>query len=132
MKIIALVAAFAFVMPPAFAGVELPDGRVIFVIDGDTITVDRVPWRLRGFDTPETGKALCETERALGDKATVRLGQLLNSGVVLLHTRSRLDKYGRVLGDVTVGGVNVGTTLIAEELARPYVGGSRRGWCNVS
>jgi endonuclease YncB( thermonuclease family) len=45
------------------------------VIDGDTIRLhqQKPDVRLVGFNAPETRRAVCDAERALGDKATARL-----------------------------------------------------------
>ena len=65
----------AFVSTPALSG-EIPTGE-IQVVDGDTIKMDGVSYRLMGFDTPETFYAKCASERELGNKATARLIELL-------------------------------------------------------
>ena len=51
------------------------------VIDGDTIRIrqQRPDVRLVGFNAPETRRAICEAERELGDKATRRLRDLVQS-----------------------------------------------------
>ena len=46
-------------------------------VDGDTVEHGRVVYRLIGFDTPETRRAKCPAERALGDQAAGRLRQLV-------------------------------------------------------
>jgi endonuclease YncB( thermonuclease family) len=51
------------------------------VIDGDTIRIgqQKPDVRLVGFNVPETRRAICEAERELGDKATRRLRDLVQS-----------------------------------------------------
>ena len=50
-------------------------------IDGDTIRVGRIVYRLVGFDTPEVGSgAGCERERTLAAHATRRLRELVAGG----------------------------------------------------
>jgi endonuclease YncB( thermonuclease family) len=51
------------------------------VIDGDTIRLNhqRPDVRLVGLNAPETRRAICEAERELGDKATRRLRDLVQS-----------------------------------------------------
>jgi endonuclease YncB( thermonuclease family) len=51
------------------------------VMDGDTIRIhhQRPDVRLVGFNAPETRRAICETERELGGKATGRLRDLVQS-----------------------------------------------------
>lgn len=39
------------------------------------------------------------------------------------------DRYGRVLSELRMSGVNVADILIAEGLARPHSGGTRFSWC---
>jgi endonuclease YncB( thermonuclease family) len=99
------------------------------VVDGDTIWLDGENIRLADIDTPETHEAKCASEQALGDQATQRLRELLNSGPVNVSSIDRdTDRYGRKLRIVAVGGVSVGETLVGEGLARWYAGG-RRSWC---
>jgi endonuclease YncB( thermonuclease family) len=110
--------------------VTLPDGRTLSVIDGDSIAVDGVEWRLLGFDAPEIDSARCEGERRVGIIAKRRLEALISSGQDLVISHSgRSDRYKRPLGALTVGGIDVRETLIAELLARPYNGGFKKGWC---
>ena len=97
---------------PAFAG-EFT-GRVVGVIDGDTIDVlhngqaERI--RLNGIDCPEKGQAY-------GQKAKHAASDLVFGKEVTLHTFGK-DKYGRTIGKVLlVDGTNVNQELVKE------------GWC---
>jgi endonuclease YncB( thermonuclease family) len=99
------------------------------VVDGDTIWLEGQKVRIADIDTPETHEPKCASEKALGDRAAVRLQELLNSGSVTLHAIERdEDRYGRKLRIVLVDGVSVGDTLVAEGLARWY-GAGRKPWC---
>ncbi len=99
------------------------------VVDGDTFWMAGVKIRVADIDTPETHPARCPEEARLGAAATQRLQALLNSGAVTLHPIERdTDRYGRKLRRVSVDGRGVGDTLVAEGLARPYLG-RRMGWC---
>jgi endonuclease YncB( thermonuclease family) len=117
------------------------------VIDGDTVRIlnQKPDVRLVGFNAPETRRAICEAERALGDKATRRLRDLVQS--------SKLDfdfvacacppgtegtpvcNYGRRCGTLKADGRDVGAILISENLAVPFVCGQTRcpptpkPWC---
>lgn len=103
-----------------------------YVYDGDTVALDcpdgRNSARLLGFDTPETKDYGCAAEKALGDRATLRLRALAQSGALTFSGES-YDKYGRILTVMKVDGVDVAGTLIAEGLADPYLGGKRINWC---
>lgn len=99
------------------------------VVDGDTFRMDGDRIRIADIDTPETHPARCPEEARLGAAATQRLHVLLNGGAVTLHPIDRdTDRYGRKLRLVEVNGRSVGDTLVAEGLARPYLG-RRMGWC---
>lgn len=121
--------AAAFWMTPLSA--ETINPRSIYVIDGDTIDIGAERFRLVGFDTPETYHPQCAYEKALGDQATARLKQLINSlSVIELVVQPGRDRYGRGLARLFVGGTDVGSVLVNEGLARPYKGGRRAGWCD--
>ena len=99
------------------------------VVDGDTIWLGGQKIRVADIDAPETHEPRCAQEQALGDQASRRLRQLLNSGAVSLQAIDRdEDKHGRKLRIVLVDGRSVGERLVDEGLARRYAGG-RRPWC---
>jgi micrococcal nuclease len=87
--------------------------------------------RLVGFDTPETGsRARCQSERVKGDRATVRLRELVSTGAVNLELvrcacptgteGTSACNFGRSCGVLRVDGRDPGNILIAEGLARAY------------
>ena len=99
------------------------------VVDGDTIWIEGRKVRIADIDAPETHEYRCSSEKALGDRATQRLIELVNSGPVTMRTIDRdEDRYGRKLRIVMVNGTSVGDTLVGEGLARYYEGG-RKPWC---
>ena len=99
------------------------------VVDGDTFYFGRDKVRIAGIDAPETHPPRCASEARLGEAATHRLRDLLNSGEVTLTRIDRdEDIYGRKLRNVAVGGADVGAALIGAGLARDYAGG-RKPWC---
>ncbi len=102
----------------------------IYVIDGDTVDIDGERYRLTGFDTPETKRAECNREKALGDRATARLRELIQirRPIELIEAKGR-DKFGRRLAKLFVAHENVGDILVAEGLAREFKSGQRQGWC---
>lgn len=93
------------------------------VVDGDTIWLAGEKIRLADIDAPETHDPRCSSEKALGDRATIRLQQLTLQSI----DRDR-DRYGRLLRLVIVNGQSVGDTLVNEGLARWYDRG-RKPWC---
>lgn len=100
------------------------------VVDGDTFKFAGETIRVADIDTPETHPPRCAREARLGERATVRMQELLNAGPVTIQPYKRPhDRYGRLLAVVTRDGVSLGERLVAEGLARRYDGGHRRGWC---
>lgn len=99
------------------------------VVDGDTIWLKGEKIRIADIDAPETHDYRCASEKELGDRATRRLHQLLDGGLIGLRPIGRdRDRYGRKLRVVLIDGESVGDILVGEGLARPYAGG-RRPWC---
>lgn len=99
------------------------------VVDGDTIWLQGTKIRIADIDAPETHDPRCSSEKELGDRATLRLQQLLNGGTVTLETVDRdIDRYGRKLRIVDVDGKSVGSVLVREGLARVW-DGARHPWC---
>lgn len=105
------------------------------VIDGDTIEDLRAgaTYRLVNIDTPETGsRARCSAERALGDRATEAARTLIAHARQLeLRATGRIDRYGRIIAVVLIDGQDMGETLMAEGLARPWRG-RREPWCDAN
>lgn len=125
---------------------------IVSVYDGDTIKTN-LTWRLPeplnivsvriyGIDTPElpaksyaiTGKlnrAKCVKEAELALKARNRVVEIVG-----LNKKMKVSSFkwgrngGRIVGIVTVGGVNIGETLINEGFAVEYYGkGKKQDWC---
>jgi micrococcal nuclease len=96
------------------------------ITDGDTIRCGAERIRLADIDAPELSEPKCPSERALATRARDRLAELLG-GEFQIH-RTGTDRYKRTLARITVDGVDVGSILVREQLARPWEG-RRRGWC---
>lgn len=93
---------------------------VVKVHDGDTITL-RVEWRdfdfplrLLGIDAPEMN--------AGGEEARDWLkGQILGNEVdIVIDANNRVDKYGRLLGHVFYGGLDMSQQLLFLGLATTF------------
>ena len=128
------MAALCVALPQASQAAEQERPR-IEVVDGDSIAVDGVEWRLIGFDTPEIGRAQCEGERRTGLLAKRRLRQMLDEAraagtAITVEDSGERDRYKRPLGTLRIAGRDVGEQLVAELYARPYNGGRKKGWCS--
>lgn len=66
-----------------------------------------------------------------GQRATERLRRLVNSAPVTGVTFKGLDRYGRDLGWVQIGGRDVSDYMLASPLARPYQGRKHPDWCGI-
>lgn len=105
--------------------------RISCVVDGDTFWLGGEKVRIADIDAPEVGQPQCAEEKALGDRATLRLRALLNAGpfeLELIPGRDR-DRHGRLLRVVTRSGRSLGHKLVAEGLSRTWTG-RREPWCS--
>ncbi len=119
----------------ATARIEQPSvDRVIpshlTVVDGDTVSLAGQSIRVVGFDTPETYRAECASERRLSHAATDRLRNLLaRASSAQLAYLPRRDQYERDLARLMLDGQDVADIMVGEWLARRYAGGHRQSWC---
>jgi micrococcal nuclease len=104
--------------------------RLTCVVDGDTFWLDGTKIRVADIDAPEIGEPKCASEKALGERAKLRLRAMLNAGAFDLGTFENRDedKYGRKLRVVMRGGQSLGYQLVKEGLARTWTG-RRKPWC---
>jgi micrococcal nuclease len=108
---VALVVALA-------GGAVAADLRVVRIADGDTFTgLDaenrQVKVRLHGIDAPEA-------RQPFGTVARKALADLIAEKVVSVEEVDR-DRYGRVVGRVTIGGKLVNAEMVRSGLAWRYV-----------
>jgi len=106
------------------AGVLLSEPRVV---DGDTLRDGRGKYyRVENLDAPELGRrARCPAELALGQAARDEARRLVaNAERVEAIETGRRDRYDRNLARIEVDGRDLGETLIAQGLARPWRGRS--------
>ena len=105
------------------------------VVDGDTVDItldlgfdilynNRI--RLLGIDTPESRTRDLD-EKKLGLAAKERIRELcpVGSTVTVKTTKDGRGKFGRILGEIYVGDVNVNKLLIEEGHAVEYFGGKK-------
>ncbi|MEP4703429.1 MAG: thermonuclease family protein [Hyphomicrobiales bacterium] len=136
---IRILMAFLFLLPaygPSYAVVDTisycvqGQKRITCVVDGDTLWLHGTKIRLKGFDTPEPQVKLCggNRERALADKASGRLIELLNTNDWTIDYFGK-GRNGRRLATISIKGRDVGDILIEEKLARSWPDG-HEFWCN--
>lgn len=104
--------------------------RVNCIVDGDTLWSDGVKIRIADIDTPEISEPRCTAEKALGNRATTRLLELVNAGPFQIRAWAGRDedKYGRKLRVLVRDGRSIGDILVSEGLARSWTG-KRQPWC---
>lgn len=111
------------------------------VTDGDTIRTElelpcplcNVSVRILGIDTPESNfLAKCPAEQAKGVAAKKFLTSFVSTADKMVVKNIKWDKYGgRIDGEVTINGVDIGAMMISNGYARAYSGiGSKSDWCN--
>ena len=109
--------ALTLLITPLAVGGELLKGRVIGVLDGDTITLldqnstsQRI--RLAQIDAPEKRQAFGQrSKQSLSDLAFNREAE------VQVETR---DRYGRLVGKVLIGGIDINLEQILLGMAWVY------------
>lgn len=108
-------------------------------VDGDTIKCDGQNMRIMGpgspnhsgVDAPEIGNAKCTKERLLGEKAKIRLDELLRQPGTRIDDSGVRDRYGRPLVWVRLrNDRTAGETLLAEGYASRWQPGRRINWCD--
>lgn len=106
--------------------------RVERIVDGDTVDLlvdcgfgifTRKRIRLHGINCPESRTRDLE-EKKRGKAATERMVDLLKDGVCDLESHA-IGKFGRVIGTLWVGRLNLNTQMIVDGHAVEYFGGKR-------
>ena len=112
----------------AASGGMTVEGQHIYVIDGDTFSLNGTRIRVAGIDAPETHPARCPYEAQIGAAATQKLADLLR-GRPLWVSGLKTDRYGRAVAVVRVNGEDVANAMIGSGLVRNYDGKQRQRWC---
>ena len=92
-------------------------GKVVSVTDGDTIkilTKNKTLYKIRlnGIDAPEKSQAF-------GKKSKANLSQLVAGRIVDIHYK-KTDRYGRILGTIFVGNLDMNLRQIEDGYAWVY------------
>jgi len=94
---------------------------VVKVHDGDTITVN---WNQRDFEFPVrfSNVAAPELNEEGGHEAQEWLeSRLLGEEIdIIINPENRVEKWGRILGNIMQGGLDVGEEEIFTGLVRPW------------
>jgi len=88
------------------------------IIDGDTIDLDGVRYRLEGIDAPELAQQ-CKAVTGVwncGERARDALVRMTNRHDVRCHGNQR-DKYGRMIGYCTADGIDLNQRMVREGFA---------------
>jgi endonuclease YncB( thermonuclease family) len=112
MKLFVLVASLALAAFPAFA-------ESVRVVDGDTLQVNGVTYRLRGIDAPESGQP-CADGWPAGRAATEHLRALIGERYVTCEPRS-VDRNGHTVALCRADGRDLGADMVANGHAWAFV-----------
>lgn len=93
------------------------------VIDGDTLRLNGITWRIHGIDAPEA-KQTCVDGWWAGQEATRALGRIVWTRKVEC-TGVTKDRYGRSVGRCTADGEDIGTQMVREGYAWAF---TRYSW----
>ena len=112
-----LILALFFIFSFSAVAVEIIEGRVVGVHDGDTITLlmtdhQQVKVRLAQIDAPEIGQAF-------GQRSKQALSDLVFNKSIEVK-KETIDKYGRTLGTLFLDGIDVNAEMIRRGAAWVY------------
>ena len=112
-----LILALFFIFSFSAGAVEIIEGRVVGVHDGDTITLlmtdhQQVKVRLAQIDAPEIGQAF-------GQRSKQALSDLVFNKSIEVK-KETIDKYGRTVGTLFLDGIDVNAEMIRRGAAWVY------------
>lgn len=119
--VIRLAALLLLLTGPALAA--SPEVRVL---DGDTIKIGKVNYRLHGIDAPEKVQR-CQRDNLdwlCGQEAAAHLRRLIGDRPVTCTEKDR-DRYGRVVAVCQAGGEDLNRAMVRAGLAWAYLAYSR-------
>lgn len=114
---LALLAAAVLLVTATFADSPVIQGRVVSIADGDTLTLltadkKQVKIRLAEIDTPERGQPYA-------NKAQDELSSLVWQQEISVRTVT-IDRYGRTVGRIYVGDLDVSAEMVRRGAAWVY------------
>ena len=134
-----------FLIPNLVTGEYLYNYKILRVIDGDTVEIEapffpkpiraKISLRIKDIQAPEKrlGKKVKECEKKLGLKAALFTEKKINEGQkkLIKIEGTRLDSFGRLLGDIIIDGVSLRDILIENQQARYWKPGDEKiKWCS--
>lgn len=87
----------------------------VSILDGDTIKVSGITYRLWGIDAPETKQA-CADGWPAGVEAARKLADLVKDKAIFCEDRGR-DRYGRSIGLCRAEGVDIQSAMVRSGMA---------------
>ncbi|WP_245507180.1 thermonuclease family protein [Rhizobium sp. PP-CC-3G-465] len=89
------------------------------VVDGDTLDIGGVRYRLHGIDAPESGQE-CRSENGgswpCGQGAIEKIKQIVSRGEVACEPKDR-DRYGRIVAVCRIDGRDINTEMVSSGFA---------------
>ena len=108
-KVILCLVLLYLALLPLSATAEEQIGRVVGIADGDTLTIlddrkQQIKVRLAEIDTPESAQPY-------GTRAKQELSRLVHGKTVIVKIQD-IDRYGRMVGRVYVGELDVNAEMV--------------------
>lgn len=100
--------------------------KSLYWSDGDSGRIDGQEFRLADVDAPETGPvgsrngAKCENERSLGYQVKAIMVELSRSGIITITGKYDVDRYGRQVMDIAVGGRDLAKWGLEKGALKPW------------
>lgn len=94
------------------------------VLDGDTISIAGIKYRLWGIDAPEH-RQVCGGGWPAGDQATRFMRSLVEGHTVTCETMPGHDRYGRTIALCRADGVDIQAEMVKAGMAWAFVRYSR-------
>ncbi|MCH9032212.1 MAG: thermonuclease family protein [candidate division Zixibacteria bacterium] len=126
--IVALLALFRFVEETADKKLSYNRFSVTKIIDGDTVELeggDRL--RLQYIDSPERGEPYADSATILLKTLLIGVANAQSPLIDIIFGQRKRDGYGRLLGDLRVGGMSVSEELLRRGFANVYLFRDRGG-----
>lgn len=93
----------------------------VTVVDGDTIHIDGIKYRIHGIDAPETRQTCkrANEDWQCGRAATIEMQRMISGQLVKCEGIEK-DRYGRTVAKCFVNGMDLGRELVRKGLAMAY------------